>query len=121
MIQQHLPQDSHAKQMDCIFCQIIAGTSPATVHFQDADIIVISNKLQWVPIMLIGMPREHLTQDQLWEGNILSHIGQALVELGRTHAPGGFRLISNFGRDAMQSQEHGHVHLLGGTSLGPYA
>ena len=34
--------------------------------------------------------------------------------------PGGFRLTSNFGYDAMQSQEHGHLHILGGTFLGHY-
>ena len=70
--------------------------------------------------MLMGMPKEHLTQDQLWQCDVLSQIGQALVELGRNHAPGGFRLLSNFGRDAMQSQEHGHLHVLGGTLLGRY-
>jgi diadenosine tetraphosphate (Ap4A) HIT family hydrolase len=34
--------------------------------------------------------------------------------------PGGFRLLTNFGYDAMQSQEHGHLHILGGTFLGHY-
>jgi len=107
--------------MDCVFCQIVSGTSPATVHFQDDEIIVISNKLQWVPIMLIGMPKKHLTQQQLWQDGVVGLIGKALVDLGDQYSPGGYRLISNFGRDAMQSQQHGHVHLLGGTSLGPYA
>jgi len=41
--------------------------------------------------------------------------------MGEKHCPGGFRLVSNFGRDAMQSQEHAHVHVLGGTFLGEYA
>jgi len=30
-------------------------------------------------------------------------------------------LVSNFGLDAMQTQQHGHVHILGGTFLGEYA
>jgi hypothetical protein len=30
-------------------------------------------------------------------------------------------MLSNVGFDAMQSQPHGHVHVLGGTFLGEYA
>jgi len=41
--------------------------------------------------------------------------------MGMAHCPKGFRLVSNLGSDAMQSQEHGHVHVLGGTFLGEYA
>ena len=45
----------------------------------------------------------------------------AAVEAAREHCPGGFRLISNSGYDGMQSQEHAHVHILGGQFLGEYA
>ena len=41
--------------------------------------------------------------------------------MGQEHCPAGFRLLSNFGHDAMQSQEHGHIHILGGVFLGEYA
>jgi diadenosine tetraphosphate (Ap4A) HIT family hydrolase len=41
--------------------------------------------------------------------------------MGKQHCPSGFRILSNFGHDAMQSQPHGHVHVLGGTFLGEYA
>ena len=39
----------------------------------------------------------------------------------KEHCPNGFRLLSNFGYEAMQSQEHAHVHVIGGTFLGEYA
>ena len=42
-------------------------------------------------------------------------------DIGDEMCPNWYRLISNVGRDAMQSQSHGHVHILGGTHLGPYA
>ena len=41
--------------------------------------------------------------------------------MGIQFCPNGYRILSNFGHDAMQSQEHGHVHVLGGMYLGPYA
>ena len=107
--------------MECVFCQIASGESPATLHYQDDELIVITNKLQWVPIMLLAIPKRHMTQGDLWQDPLLSRMGEVLIDLGSKLAPGGFRLLSNFGRDAMQSQEHGHVHLIGGMHLGPYA
>ena len=107
--------------MDCIFCDIVAGRASATVHYQDADLIVISNKLQWVPVMLLAIPKKHMTRGQLWQDPIMERMGRALVETGNRFTPGGFRVLSNFGPDAMQSQEQGHIHLLGGMHLRPYA
>jgi histidine triad (HIT) family protein len=107
--------------MECIFCEIVAGRSPATVHYKDDQVIVIANKLTWVPLMLLALPKKHMTQSQLWQDPMLERMGQVLVKMGNAFAPGGFRVISNFGRDALQTQEHAHIHLLGGTSLGPYA
>lgn len=107
--------------MRCIFCNIVSGRAPSTIHYEDNDIIIISNKLQWVPIMLLAMPKKHLTQTQLWQDTIMSRIGQAVVQIGNLVAPDGFRLLSNFGENALQTQEHGHIHLIGGSYLGRYA
>ena len=43
------------------------------------------------------------------------------MALGEGHCPSGFRMLSNVGHDAMQSQSHGHIHVIGGTFLGEYA
>lgn len=105
----------------CSFCEIISRQAPASVEYEDDEVIVIKNMLQWVPVMLLVMPTSHLTQRELWSTGIMSRIGKVAVEMGEQFCPGGFRLLSNFGSDGMQSQEHGHVHVLGGMYLGPYA
>ena len=51
----------------------------------------------------------------------MGEVGEAAVKMGAEHCPRGFRLLSNFGFDAMQSQEHAHVHVIGGVFLGEYA
>ena len=71
--------------------------------------------------MLLAMPKRHMTQAELWTDPVAARVSRAAVEIGAQHCPNGFRLLTNFGRDAMQSQEHGHLHILGGVSLGPYA
>jgi len=57
-------------------------------------------------------------------GAILPHrnvTGEVAVDMGWSLAPRGFRILSNFGREGMQSQSHGHIHVIGGMHLGEYA
>ena len=83
--------------------------------------MVIVNQLTWVPLMLLVMPRKHMSQIQLWSSELLTRMGNIAVDMGAMYSPNGFRILSNFGRDGMLRQAHGHIHVIGGTSLGPYA
>jgi histidine triad (HIT) family protein len=103
----------------CVFCQIVAREEPGNIIYEDDTVIVIQNVLRWVPVMLLAMTKEHKTQSEMWDQHI-GEIGRVAAEIGRRLCPGGFRLLSNFGYDAMQSQEHGHLHIIGGTYLGHY-
>jgi histidine triad (HIT) family protein len=106
--------------MYCVFCNIVAGTEPAKIRYEDDDVLVIDNRLQWVPVMLLIITKKHMTQEEMWADTITG-IAKVAVEIGQRLCPHGFRLVSNFGWDAMQSVYHGHLHILGGTELGPYA
>ena len=103
----------------CTFCRIVARTEPAEIVFEDGEVLVFRNRLRWVPVMLLVVPKAHLSQEDVWRR--MGRVGEVAVEMGLAHCPGGFRVVSNFGHDAMQSQPHGHVHVLGGTFLGEYA
>ena len=106
---------------NCVFCRISAGQAPAKYRYLDEDLMVIVNKLTWVPLMLLVMPREHMSQIQVWSNGLLVRMGNLAVDMGAMYSPNGFRILSNFGRDGMQSQSHGHLHVIGGADLGPYA
>ena len=103
----------------CVFCEIIAKREPAEILYETETVIVFRNVLRWVPTMLLASPKQHKTQAELWSD--MAEVGAAAVKVAQEHCPGGFRLISNFGYDGMQSQEHAHVHVLGGMFLGEYA
>ncbi len=102
----------------CAFCEIIAGRKPAEIVYEDEEVIVFRNRLRWIPVMLLAVPKSHMTQAEMWEK--MGRVGEVAVAVGRRHCPAGFRLLSNFGPDAMQSEEHAHVHILGGDFLGRY-
>ena len=105
----------------CTFCEIIARREPSRILYEDNQVIVFRNKLDWAPVMLLVVPRRHMTQTELWEsGALLADMGRIAVKMGQEHCPNGFRILSNFGRDAYQSQRHGHLHVLGGEDLGLY-
>ena len=105
----------------CVFCEIVAGQEPARIRYLDNDIIAFVNRLTWVPIMLLVMPRRHMSQLEMWSSGIMNRLGDVAVNLGCMYCPNGFRILSNFGRDGLQSQPHGHLHVIGGQYLGEYA
>ena len=107
-------------QLKCVFCNIVDGKEVATVLYEDNEIIAFNNLLDWVPVMILVIPKRHLTQTELWTDTIGSKVSKVAVSLGEKYCPNGFRLLCNFRKDAMQSQSHGHLHVLGGTYLGPY-
>ena len=105
----------------CTFCEIVAGRLPSRTWYEDDDLIVFDNQLRWDPVMMLLVPKRHVTQAALWSsGPLLSKLGSLAVGLGQQHCPNGFRILSNFGRDALQSQHHGHLHVIGGARLGLY-
>ena len=104
---------------NCVFCDIIAGKEPANIRYLDDDLIVFDNALKWVPVMLLVVPKRHMTQKEMWRS--MDRVGEVAVSMGEEHCPNGFRILSNFGHEGMQSQTHAHVHVIGGAQLGRYA
>ena len=105
----------------CTFCKIVAGRLPSRIVHEEPDILVFKNQLDWFPTQLLIVPKEHMTQEELWaSGNLLGRIGQLAVKLGSESCDEGYRIVSNFGDDGLQTQPHGHVHVVGGHPLGLY-
>ena len=82
--------------------------------------MAFDNILRWVPVMILVVPKKHMSQEEMWRNDIIGKLGRVAVNLAEELCPYGFRLVSNFGWDASQSQPHAHLHLLGGTELGLY-
>ena len=110
-----------ASDSNCVFCRIVSGNEPARIRYVDEEIIAIVNKLTWVPVMLLVMPKKHMTQLEVWSEGILNRMGKIATDFGCMYSPDGFRILSNFGHDGLQSQSHGHIHVIGGRFLGEYA
>jgi diadenosine tetraphosphate (Ap4A) HIT family hydrolase len=115
---------------DCVLCDIIDHQpwEPANFVYEDDDVAVFHNVLQWVAVMLLVVPRrridggpeqrgKHYEQHDLWRA--MGKLGAVAMRMGRTHCrfdgQARFRLVCNVGSLAMQSQSHAHIHVLGST------
>jgi len=67
--------------------------------------------------MLLIVPSEHMTQREFWTSDVLCDAAEMAIEMGNTHCSSdGYRVISNFGLKAHQSQSHAHLHVISGES-----
>jgi histidine triad (HIT) family protein len=101
---------------DSTFSRIVAGELPAKWVENDpsSPVACFHNRLKWARVMLLVIPREYMTQEELWLGDVLQDALRLAVEVGEKHCPEGFRIISNFGSAAHQSQLHAHIHVVSG-------
>ncbi len=108
---------------NCIFCKIASGEIPATIVYQDEDVVVFRDLHPQAPQHVLLIPRRHIASStDLTEedGPLLAHIyttaKKVAQQLGVDQS--GYRVITNVGPDAGQSVFHLHFHLLGGRELG---
>ncbi|NQV43003.1 MAG: histidine triad nucleotide-binding protein [Candidatus Marinimicrobia bacterium] len=103
---------------DCIFCKIIAGDIPATLLFEDDDILAFNDISPQAPTHILVIPRKHITgpgalteADQTLIGKLVVKGTQLAAKVGLDD---GYRLVMNNGEKAGQTVFHLHLHVLGG-------
>lgn len=105
---------------DCIFCKIAAGEIPATIVYQDDDVVAFDDLAPQMPVHTLIIPREHHDNigdnisDELM-GKLFNTVKKVAEIKGI--AESGYRVIVNTGDDAQQSVHHIHVHVLGGAPM----
>ena len=105
---------------DCIFCKIAAGEIPATIVYQDDDVVAFDDLAPQMPVHTLIIPREHHDNigdnisDELM-GKLFNTVKKVAEIKGI--AGSGYRVIVNTGDDAQQSVHHIHVHVLGGAPM----
>jgi histidine triad (HIT) family protein len=101
---------------DCLFCRIVAGKLPATVVYEDDDVMAINDVFPRAPFHVLVVPRKHVaTLAELEDEPLGGRLLQAVRRVARQGGVGdNFRLVVNNGDHAGQSVLHLHLHVLGG-------
>ena len=108
---------------ECIFCKIAKGETPAIVVHEDELVVAFRDINPRAPTHILLIPRRHVASlNELGEEDdaVIGHLVRVAGRLagGEEIADRGYRLVANCGREAGQSVDHVHFHLLGGRSLG---
>ncbi|HOJ30869.1 MAG TPA: histidine triad nucleotide-binding protein [bacterium] len=104
---------------DCVFCRISEGKNPARLVYESEDIIAFHDINPQAPVHLLIIPRRHFTNllnvnEQ--DSTILAKMLFVATEIAKQTkiAETGFRIVINTNRNAGQSVDHLHIHVLGG-------
>jgi histidine triad (HIT) family protein len=104
-----------------IFKRIIDKEIPADFVYEDDRCIAIRDINAQAPTHVLIIPRQEMASlvdakdaDAPLLGHLLLVAARLAAQMGLS---GGYRTVINSGRDAGQTVDHLHVHLLGGRSL----
>jgi len=107
-----------------VFTKIINRELPATIVYEDQDIIAFVPLKKQARVHLLIVPKKEIytineltDQDVLLMGKMMLVAKKLAKENGISET--GYRLSINVNEDAGQSVFHIHMHLLGGNELGP--
>jgi len=114
------------RQDDCIFCKIAANEFGTEFVVETEHVVAFSDISPQAPVHVQVIPRRHIESiremnqdDSALLGEMIAVANQVAVEKGIAET--GFRLVTNAGADSGQEVMHLHVHVLGGSKLGPIA
>jgi histidine triad (HIT) family protein len=111
---------------DSIFLKIIRREVPATIEFEDDEIIAIRDINPQAPVHILVIPKKFIpTVNDISEEDapLIGKMVLVAQRIAREQgiAERGYRLVMNVNHDGGQVVYHIHLHLLGGTKLGHLA
>lgn len=108
--------------MECVFCKIIQGVTPATIVYEDDLVVAFEDAHPAAPIHILIVPRTHYPtlNDAPDDDPILAHLLTVARRIAEQKgiARSGYRVLVNVNRGGGQVVFHLHVHLVGGRHAG---
>jgi histidine triad (HIT) family protein len=108
---------------DCLFCKIVAGEIPAKIVKRSAEALAFPDIDPKAPVHVLVVPTRHIPavrdakgpDGERLLGRLLAFAAEVASELGLD--AGGYRIVTNTGKNAGQSVDHLHFHVLGGRKM----
>jgi histidine triad (HIT) family protein len=108
---------------DCLFCKIVAGEIPAKIVKRSDHALAFRDIDAKAPVHVLVIPTRHLAavrnatgpDGERLLGSLFRFAAEVASELGLDGD--GYRIVTNTGKNAGQSVDHLHIHVLGGRKL----
>ena len=108
--------------LECVFCNIISGRTPAEFVYQDERIVAFRDINPQAPVHVLVVPRRHIptandvtAADQALVGELVL-VARKVAEMEGV-ADSGYRLVLNCNENSGQEIYHLHLHVLGGRRM----
>jgi len=108
--------------MSCLFCKIINREIPASVVYEDDQVLAFNDINPQASTHVLIVPKQHIgtlndltPEHDALVGELVRRAAALAAERGI--AAQGYRTVFNTNRDAGQTVFHIHLHLIGGRSL----
>jgi histidine triad (HIT) family protein len=103
----------------CVFCEIVAGRSPADVEYEDDEILAFRDLYPKAPVHLLIIPKRHVESVMALEEADALLVGRLFLvarRLGESKgvAERGYRLAVHCGPEGGQLVYHLHLHFTAG-------
>jgi histidine triad (HIT) family protein len=106
----------------CLFCRIVRKEIPASVIYEDDELMVFNDVNPQAPLHALVIPKRHIatlndlsSADDGLVGSMARRAAAVAREKG--YADSGFRTVFNTNAQAGQTVFHIHLHLLAGRGL----
>lgn len=106
----------------CLFCKIARREIPASIVFEDDELVAFNDINPQAPTHVLVIPKRHIAsvnelqpEDDQLIGKMTRRAAALAKERGISES--GYRTLFNTNRDAGQTVFHIHLHLVGGRSM----
>jgi histidine triad (HIT) family protein len=106
----------------CLFCRIVRRDLPASVAYEDDEVLAFHDIAPKAPVHVLIIPKRHIDGLQALTPADRSLVSSLFVCATRVAAEtgvaaSGYRTVINAGAHGGQTVFHLHVHLLGGRPM----
>ena len=107
---------------DCLFCRIVRKEIPASVVYEDDELVAFNDINPQAPLHALVIPKRHIATLNDVEGADEALVGKmvrraAAIAREKGYADSGFRTVFNTNAQAGQTVFHIHLHVLAGRGL----
>ena len=107
---------------DCLFCKIINREIPASIVFENDNVLGFNDINPVAPVHILFIPKKHIENINGFENNEAELAGSLLIAAKQFakqqgFADDGYRLVFNINDIGGQTVYHTHLHLLSGRQM----
>ncbi len=112
---------------DTIFDKILAREIPASIVYEDDDVLAFKDLHPQAKIHVLVIPKRRATSLHDLKDQPAANVGAFMIavakvagHLGLAHDRSGYRVVLNTGPHSGQTVFYVHAHILGGEPLGSF-